>query len=547
MLHVAATLFLLASQDLIASRGESVAASAIPWNERSVEHLLNRAGFGASGKEVARGLALGSDALVAELVDRPRGGSSPTWSDVEPVLFLWEDFGLDVMQVTLPNTPYFAMSSEEQVDMCKDARVIDRNQFLDLYQRWFTSMSTGADPLRDRMTLYWHGFFTTSWEVVKRKYELIHQFQWLRRGATGNYAALLHGIVRDPAMLQFLDQTASSKEHPNENLARELLELFSLGEGHYAEIDVREAARALTGNRCAPDGSFEFLVEAHDDGPKTILGRTEQFDDRHLVDLIIEQDACPRWIARRLLRWFEGVEASPERLARYADLLRAQRYELRPFLRALFLDPEFYRPDVVGTRVLSPIEYLAFACHKLGIRPNGQFLNKAGVVLGQSFYLPPSVKGWPEGLDWISNDALLQRGNVMGALIGVLGAPVADGARPVEAGACEMPTVVTESPDLRVLIETLEGERWDPPESTVEDLKRCARRGDGEVVHFLLEEWLPGPPSAESESLVREWLRDERVRIGADEGAWLDDAAARTSMLRRLAHLVFSLPEAHLG
>ncbi len=541
MLYVAALLCLLAPRD------DSVAERAIPWNERSVEHLLNRAGFGASGAEIARGLALGPEALVAELVDGPRPGNDPSWMDIEPVLFHWEDFGLDVMQVTLPDAAYFTKSADEQVGMCKDARVIDRNQFLDLYERWFTSMSAGADPLRDRMTLYWHGFFTTSWEVVKRKYELIRQFQWLRRGATGNYADLLHGIVRDPAMLQFLDQTASSKEHPNENLARELLELFSLGEGNYVELDVREAARALTGNRCAPDGSFKFLVDAHDEGAKTILGRTAPFDDEQLVDRILEQDACPRWIARRMLRWFEGVEPGPERIARYANLLVAEKYELRPFLRTLFLDPEFYRPDVVGTRVLSPIEYLAFACHKLGMRPNGQFLNKAGVVLGQSFYLPPSVKGWPEGLDWISNDALLQRGNVMGALLGVLEAPSTDGTQLAGDPAREVPTIVTHSADLRVLIETLEGARWDPPETLVADLKQLARRGDDDVVHAVLEEWLPGPPSDESTNLVRDWLRDERARIGANEDTWLDDAAVRTTLLRRLAHLVLSLPEAHLG
>lgn len=514
------------------------ATSSIRWDARAVEHLLNRAGFGATQSEIERGVAMGREALVAELVDGP---SSTSWVDVEPTLFRWEDFGLDILQVTLPGTSYYGMTSAEQVAMCKDSRVVDRNQFLELNQQWFASMTAGADPLRDRMTLYWHGFFTTSWEVVKRKYELIRQFQWLRREAVANYADLLHGIVRDPAMLQYLDQTASAKDHPNENLARELFELFSLGEGNYSEVDIREAARALTGNRCASNGSFEFLADAHDDGSKSILGRTANFGDRELVDQLLAQDACPRWIARRIVRWIEGVEPGEERVARYAQLLRDERFELRPFFRTLFQDPDFYREDVVGTRVLSPVEYLAFAGKKLGVRPNGHFLNKAGVVLGQSFYAPPSVKGWPEGLDWVTNDALLRRGNVLGAMLGVLEVGVN------ETAIADDGTTVANAPDLETLIRTLDGERYEPRAELVASLKALTAHDDRSIAAFLLEEWLPSAPTPESTRLVVDWLAKERDRRGMSERGWLDDAAVRSTMLRRLAHLVFSLPEAHLG
>lgn len=524
---------------LSSATSESAAHASIRWDARHVEHLWNRAGFGACGAEIARGLAIGPEALVDELL-RARAADAPdAWRDVEAQLFRWEDFGLDVMQVTLPDAAYHTMTAEQQIGMCKDARVVDRNQFLDLHQRWFASMARASDPVRDRMTLFWHGHFTTSWEVVKRKYELIRQFQWLRRDALSSYAALLHGIVRDPAMLQFLDQTASSKEHPNENLARELLELFSLGEGNYAESDVREAARALTGNRCASDGSFEFLPSAHDDGAKTILGRTDAFDDRRLVDHVLAQDACARWIARRILRWLEGVEPDATRLERYAEVLRDERYELRPFLRALFLDPDFYRDEIVGARVLSPIEYLAFASRKLGLEPNGHTLNKAGVILGQSFYAPPSVKGWPDGLDWITNDALLRRGNVLGALLGVLRTDEADGDG--------RSTLVAGSPDLETLIDTIEGVEWRPPDDLVATLLESGLRSDAEIAAYLLEEWLPAAPTVESARVVAAWIGAERARDGGAEGAWLADPPRRACMLRRLAHLVFSLPEAHLG
>ncbi len=530
--------FLLAA---VPAAAEAATAAPPRADPARVRHLLNRAAFGATGAEIERGVALGLERIVERLLD---GGAG--WRDVEPVLFRWEDFGLDHMQVTLETSPYFERSQDEQIGMCKDARVVDRNQFLALQERWFASMSRGDDPLRDRMTLFWHGFFTTSWEVVKRKYELVHQFQWLRRGALESYADLLHGVVRDPAMLQFLDQTASSRLHPNENLARELLELFSLGEGNYTESDVREAARALTGNVCTSEGAFAFLPHAHDAGLKTILGRTAHFGDRALVDHLLAQEACSRWIARRLLRWFEGLEPEPARLARYADLLRDARFELRPFLRTLFLDPEFYRADAVGTRVLSPMEYLAFVCHKLELAPDGHFLNKAGVILGQSFYWPPSVKGWPEGLDWITNDALLRRGNVVGALVGVLSVESGDASDDLARGTAEG-VHVSGLPDLETLIRTLGGARWEPSAAFVERLLAARVRSDEDVAAWLLEEWLPGPPAQGTHGIVRAALTRARERHGAAAGAWLEQAATRAALLRQLAHLIFSLPEAHLS
>lgn len=531
------------------------AARAIPWDARAVEHLLNRAGFGANQSEIERGLALGPERLVDELL-----AAREAWVEVEPQLFHWEDFGLDHMQVTLASSPYHTLDQASQVGMCKDARVVDRNQFLAVLERWFGSIARGDDPLRDRATLFWHGYFTTSWEVVKRKYEIVRQFHWLRRDALTNCSGLVRGIVRDPAMLQYLDQTASSRELPNENLARELLELFTLGEGEFDERDVREAARALTGNRCTSGGAFERSPDAHDDGPKTILGRTARFDDQELVDHVLAQEACPRWFARRLLRWFEGMEPDEVRIARYAQLLRDERFELRPFLRALFLDPRFYSSDVVGARVLAPLEYLAFACRKLEIEPGGHFLNKAGVILGQAFYWPPSVKGWPEGLDWITNDALNRRGNVLGALLGLLeaapddAASVADGAQPDPAsermrasdGADEVARLGLSS-DLGALVRTHARAPWAPSAVWLERLARSGARADDEVIAWLLEEWLPGPPARSSREIAVRWLASERSARGLEAGAWLDEARVRDELLRKLAHLVLSLPEAHLG
>lgn len=275
------------------------------WTARNVEHLLNRAGFGATPAEVEAALALTPEAFVYQLFVPRRA-----WERVEPVLIRWEDFDLDPrgIPVEAEKSKYRGMARGEVQRIIQPLRATDRRQFLEYADRWFDSMRRHDDPVRDHATLFWHGFFTTSFAVVRRKYEVIQQHQFLREHGLGSFRELLHGIVRDPAMLQYLDNNTNVKGHANENLARELMELFSLGEGHYSEVDVREAARALTGAWADPEGRFQFQAENHDEGDKTILGRTGKFAGAELVDLTLEQEACPRWVARRLLAYFEGSE-----------------------------------------------------------------------------------------------------------------------------------------------------------------------------------------------------------------------------------------------
>ena len=233
--------------------------SALEWNARNAEHLLNRAAFGATSGEIDAAVQRSPAEVVAALMT-PRG----EWKRVEPVLIRWEDFDLDPTGVPLPKeqSKYKDVPRKEMFQRMNELRGIDRKQFMDYADQWFRAMIDGEDPLRDRMTLFWHGFFTTASAVVKRKFELLNQHQFLRENALGNFKDLLHGIVRDPAMLQYLDNNTNVKGHPNENLARELMELFSLGEGHYTEVDVREAARALTGAHANPEGLYEFKPES---------------------------------------------------------------------------------------------------------------------------------------------------------------------------------------------------------------------------------------------------------------------------------------------
>ena len=202
----------------------------VVWNARNVEHLLNRATFGARTDEVDAGIAAGPEALVDRLLN--------VRADIE------EPF---IEPLTEPNSrAYKELSAEDQKQLKRDYAQRERTQQVECITWWIDRMAKGDDPLLDRMTLFWHGLLTSSTDQVKRSYPLVEQNRFLRRNALGSYSDLLQGIAKDPAMLLFLNNNSNRKGNPNENFARELLELFSLGIGNYTETDIKEAARALT-------------------------------------------------------------------------------------------------------------------------------------------------------------------------------------------------------------------------------------------------------------------------------------------------------------
>lgn len=517
----------------------------LAWNERAAEHLLNRAAFGGTSAQIAAAAAAKPEVFVDELMRARR-----PWTKVEPVLIRWEDFDLDPRGVPLAKSKYEGKTKKEIGKIMRLLRQQDREQFLALGDRWFGSMVRGDDPVRDHMTLFWHGFFTTSVTVVRRKYEVLNQFEFLRENSLGSFRDLLHGIARDPAMLQYLDNNTNVQGHANENLARELMELFSLGEGHYSETDVREAARALTGCTADPEGRFQFVAANHDAGEKIVLGVKGKLGVNELVDIILAQAACPRWVAFRILSYLEGVPPSEARLAAYARFLREQDYQIAPFLKRLFLDPEFYREEVLAARVQGPIEYVVGLCHKLGIEAPSNFVYSVTGDLGQSFFDPPTVKGWDGGVAWITNASLMGRGNVAGMLVGVF-----DGAEP----AAEMQASVEQgmgddglSERVKVLTverlrELAHSGKWKPQLDLVGALKLSGAKSDAEVAGWMLSSWLAIEPDPALKALLAEQLARERAAAGLGDTPLADGGAKSERILRRMAHLVFSLPEAQLS
>ena len=279
-------------------------------------------------------------------------------------------------------------------------------------------MLTTPRPLEEKMTLFWHGHFATE-ELKNDDYRLmLQQNMTLRQLATSDMSSLLIAMSKDPAMLLYLDNRLNVKGHANENYAREILELFSLGIGNYTENDIKEAARAFTGWR---NQGLTFIDDRaqHDEGMKTVFGQTGNWDGEDVVDLILQQEAAGEFIAGKIYRFFVREEISEQMLDELAARLRDDNYALKPFLRALFLSQDFYSEPSLGTQIKSPVQFLVSTYRKLGLEkiPGTPYFPAATNLLGQALGNPPNVKGWDGGRAWLNPSTILLRNNLIGHLL----------------------------------------------------------------------------------------------------------------------------------
>ncbi|PKP96398.1 MAG: hypothetical protein CVT74_17160 [Alphaproteobacteria bacterium HGW-Alphaproteobacteria-13] len=303
---------------------------------------------------------------------------------------------------------------------------LDRGQIARMRRWWLGRMIETGRPLEEKLTLFWHGHFATSYRTIENSYHLFLQNELFRRHAAGSFAGLLRSIIRDPAMLAYLDNNENRKGRPNENLARELMELFTLGEGAYAERDIKEGARALTGYSFEGNG-FVFRGADHDDGPKSILGRSGRLTGDDFVAAVLEKPACADFIASRVYRFFVGEippKGDPKRapvvglVRSLAGTLRAARYEMKPMLRRLFLSEHFHDREGAPARIKSPAELVVGAVRSLRTptRDLGE-LTRVMEMMGQSLFFPPSVAGWEGGRSWINSSTLFARANALRYLL----------------------------------------------------------------------------------------------------------------------------------
>ncbi len=441
--------------------------------QRRISHLLRRAGFGGTPNELKAYRQLGFDAAVAQLVDYER----------------------------VPNDALEAQVAEleEQLDLTKLPSV---------QQIWLLRMLLTAHPLEEKMTLFWHNHFATANYKVGNAEAMYAQNQFLRANALGDFRAMLRGISRDPAMLRWLDGNQNRKGSPNENYARELMELFTLGIGNYTEDDVREVARAFTGWFVDRDQGFVFNANQHDFEDKTILGQTGPWDGDDALDIILDQSAAAQHLAEKLFTFFVHDHPTPSTLSRLANLFRESQYSVRELVRAILHSPEFSSAEAMRARVKSPVEFLVGAMKQLEI--DTYLPNAPGLLrqMGMDLFNPPNVGGWEWGLGWISSATLLNRLNVASGLTTQRGANAGFGMDP----ALTLRTIGAKT-----------------PEETVDGLLDLLMDGDAQpaararLLAYMTDGYNGGP---------QDFLAD-------------DERVDRT--VRGVTHLIMAMPAYHLA
>jgi uncharacterized protein (DUF1800 family) len=380
------------------------------WDYTAAAHLLNRAGFGGPPVEIQKLADRRLDGAVDFLVDYekiPDSTPNPEWAKPDP------EGAQHLVDVYRHGTP------EEKRQLQQEMQRTQRQRIMELRGWWLQRMVAGPRPLQERMTLFWHGHFATSFDKVRDAYYMWRQNDIFRRLATGNWQLMLLETGKDPAMLIWLDQAQSRREHPNENYAREVMELFALGEGHYTEHDITEAARALTGwSLDRPAQDFIYRPFFHDNGDKTIFGKTGNFDGDDFIGMIVAQPQAAKFITSKIWNYFAGSEPSPELSEALAANFRENGNNFKPFLHTMFRCEEFYSPDIVRNEVKSPVQWLVGTVRMLQSElPPPLVCWGMTRQLGQDLFAPPNVKGWDGGVTWITTNTLLTRYNDAQALV----------------------------------------------------------------------------------------------------------------------------------
>ena len=266
--------------------------------------------------------------------------------------------------------------------------------------------------IREKMVLFLHNHFSNERDKVNYPQYMYQQNQLLRKFALGNFKQLVKEICTDPSMLIYLDGNNSRGPQPNENFAREIMELFTMGVGNYTEKDIQEAARAFTGWNYK-NLSFVKIANQHDSDSKVVLGKTGNFDGEQVIDIILSKEATSEYIASRLYRYFVREDVSPELKKKLGALLKKSNYEIAPFLTTIFLSKDFYSDESISNQVKSPVEFVISTYKKMVLKevPGIVDFNEATDAMGQKLFFPPNVAGWPEGKSWITPGLLMVRSN----------------------------------------------------------------------------------------------------------------------------------------
>jgi uncharacterized protein (DUF1800 family) len=361
-----------------------------------MRHLFARAGFGATPVELDEGAQKPLRKVVRQLI-----------SDSEAVI------DLHVVEADKNDTKRelkkLFRDGQLDKDMLKERIRLNTEMVRDLNLQWLDQMASGKAALREKIALFWHGHFAC--RAQGRNPLFMQQYaNTLRRNALGKFGDLLMAVSKEPAMLQFLNNQQNRKNAPNENFAREVMELFTLGRGNYSEHDIKEAARAFTGWQFTPEGQFIFRPVVHDEGEKTIFGKTGAFTGEDVIGMLLENRQTARFITAKIYRFFVNETEDKQRIDELSAQFYKSGYDIAGLMEAIFTSDWFYDPKNVGAHIKSPVELLAGLRHTLGVQfdqPQPQIFVQR--TLGQLLFYPPNVAGWPGGKNWIDSSSLLFR------------------------------------------------------------------------------------------------------------------------------------------
>ncbi|MQG50174.1 MAG: DUF1800 domain-containing protein [SAR202 cluster bacterium] len=365
-------------------------------------HLLRRAGFGASRNELEEYLALGYDGAVEALLNPSDPGNMPD----------------DLIR-------RYHVEQSELRDLAGSAAY------------WMYRMISTSCPMEEKTALFWHGLFATGYAKLNQARSLLNQVEMFRRSGLGSFEELLVELSKDPAMIVWLDNNENHGTAINENYGRELLELFSMGIGNYSEDDIKECARAFTGwtlgnaeymsVRAAKDSiwpygriawHFDYREEDHDDGEKTFLGETGNFNGEDIIAIIVKQESTARFVATRLFQFFAAdviTEAGEKTIEEMMATYFSSGYQVRDMLRTLFHSDYFKSEEARFARVKGPVEMVVGAVRMAGNYQNPALgiekVSNTMLYMGQGLLQPPTVEGWHEGSEWIDSGALVERVN----------------------------------------------------------------------------------------------------------------------------------------
>ena len=386
---------------------------ADPFDRIKAAHLLDRAGFGGTPDEVDRVLYLGPERAVDELLDFPDAPAAEQSRTDLPDLSSLD--GVPLTFVARQEAMKAAADEDARRDLNNSWRRAHTQGNLEIAEWWLKRMAYGPYALQEKLALFWHGHFTSSSADARGAHLMWRQNETLRTFAAGNFKDFTLAIARDPAMIDYLNNQQNTKHAPNENFARELMELFTLGLDQYTQKDIQEIARAFTGWH--NDGKdFVFRKSQHDDGMKRIFGsRMYDLNGDDVVKVLMMHPANGPYIAGKLFRFFAYEEPADDLVKALGALFVEQDHELRPLLRTIFRSRAFYGPYAVGTQIKSPIQLVVGTQRMLGVdsAENRDFRRLRGNLksMGQIPLMPPNVKGWPGGRRWINTSTLFARYN----------------------------------------------------------------------------------------------------------------------------------------